>query len=227
MIGGKLVKIFRDMPSLRRFVFENKTSGYAVLPWKEDNSLYSGTVLYDDGVSVGAMVEEVISRRITKGSEALRSIYNAENKGLIKVGEVYEAEVKDILTENPDAVISEPVVLGVLSGDLDPIKVRKFINVNNEIHILTKKKMWQMYLSTRGVEGAILYNDRNLVRGDEAMAELLREIPNILKEGTIEIVTSGQSRSIIEDGRVVKFKTSFRDILDLFEIKQELGSIRD
>ncbi len=227
MIGGRLRKIMRDMDAVKRFVFENKISGYALLSWRDGESLYSGTIVYDEGVSIGALVEDIINRRLIKGGEALRVIYDANLRGLIKVGEVYETNIHELIDEDPEVIISEPVILEVLSSDLSPSKIKRFVSTHDEVVIQNKKRTWRMYISSRGIEGAIMYhNGRIFMEGDRAIAELLRELPLILESSTIEIVNSPDSLELLRRGRVNKFRTSFQDVLDLFEIKERLQNAR-
>ncbi|WP_297535463.1 DUF2226 domain-containing protein [Thermococcus sp.] len=184
MLPGKFVSVVVDFESTQELLNRVK-EGYLKASWKDGEGLKTGYVVVSSGKIVGAMVEDIITGETLEGEEALREISRIAGTKKVRVVELYEATVSDILAEKPDIRVESAVLSEEIPGwDLEGL-LRLLTSYTGELRVHNGGTSWRLYVE-RGIVKAARTIKGPLLTGNEAMKNLLLEMGHVMKTGRYE-----------------------------------------
>jgi len=185
MLHGKFIKVvnFDDPMELLGVVNE----GYLKVAWRKENELVVGYILVSDARIIGAIVEGITTNKIIKGQEALEKISQATQEKKIKVVELYEANIKEILSNMPESKVKIQV-----KSDAYELNLKEFLRLLSthigEISVHNNETSWRLQVS-RGIVQAAKTTGNSHFTGDNAIRQLLNEMGQVMKEGHYNVGT--------------------------------------
>ncbi len=184
MLPGKFLGVVIDFDSTRELLTKIK-KGYLKASWRDGDSLKTGYVLVSDGTILGALVEDVLSRERIEGENALRKISEVSLSKRLKAVELYEADVTEILRENPSIRVENGVISEEIPGwDLDSLLLL-LTTYKGELRVHSGGTSWRLYLDRGVVKAAHTIRGPSL-KGNKALKNLLLEIGKVMKDGRFE-----------------------------------------
>jgi len=218
MLPGRFLGVVVDFESTRE-LFNRVKEGYLKASWREGENLKTGYVLVSNGRIVGAMIEDVLSGNVTKGDNAIEEISRVSRSRKVRVVELYEANVTNILLENPSLRVEHGVISEEIPGwDLDTLLSILPLH-KGELTIHNGGTSWRLYLD-RGVVRAAQTIRGPSLKGNDALRNLLWEIGKVVKDGRFE--TGGSWRFSREDE--VQNGTVFTESLHLLRDKMRVDT---
>lgn len=215
MLPGKFVGVITNFDDPLELTGKTR-EGYLKLAWRSDSSIKVGYIIMKKGKILGAIVEDVLNNTSIQGDIAFVEIVEAIKQGLVKSVEIYEANVEEILNENPKAYITEVSTIPSSGKDLESfLSLLKMYK--GSIEIQDGSKAWILYVEHGIVKAARGIRGSNL-RGDSAIREIFREMGHLLKEG--KYTTSDRVQFSSSD--TVKKGEIFIEGLELLKEKRRL-----
>jgi len=204
MLPGKFLGVVIDFDSTRELLTKIK-KGYLKASWRDGDSLKTGYVLVSDGAILGALVEDVLSRERIEGENALRKISEVSLSKRLKAVELYEADVTEILRENPSIRVESGVISEDIPGwDLDSLLL-VLTTYRGELRVHNGGTSWRLYLD-RGVVRAAQTIRGPTQKGNDALKNLLWEIGKVMKDGRFETGGSWEftKEDTVDNGGIFK-----------------------
>ncbi|WP_456395080.1 DUF2226 domain-containing protein [Thermococcus sp.] len=181
MLPGKFVGIVVDFENIRELL-NRIGEGYLKVSWKENDSLKSGYVLVSSGRIVGAIVEDILSGKTLEGEMAISEISKIAKAKKVRVVELYDANVNDILSEMPAVRVDKGCLGKEIPGwDLETL-LRLLASCTGELQVHNGNISWRLYVDKGTIKAAKTVGGHSL-RGNEAFRALLLNMGNIMKEG--------------------------------------------
>jgi len=184
MLPGKFLGVVIDFDSTRELLTKIKR-GYLKASWRDGDSLKTGYVLVSDGAILGALVEDVLSGERIEGNTALQKISEIARSKRVRAVELYEADVTEILRENPSIRVENGVISEEIPGwDLDSLLLL-LTTYKGELRVHNGGTSWRLYLDRGVVKAAQTIRGPSL-KGNKALKNLLWEIGKVMKDGRFE-----------------------------------------
>jgi hypothetical protein len=185
MLPGRFIRVVVDFDDARALINEVK-EGYLKASWREGESIKTGYVLVSRGSIVGALVEDIINGTRVEGEKALEEISRVGGSKRIKAVEVYEANVDEILRENPSIRVEGRTLEKEIPGwDLDSL-LRVLTTHRGELKVHNGGTSWLLYLDNGVVKAARTIRGP-MLRGNDALKNLLLEIGKVIRSGRYEL----------------------------------------
>jgi len=220
MIAGKLKDVVQGFDSLEELV-NRVNEGYVLLSWREKSDIMVSYLLVKNRKVVGLVVENVITREVLQGNAGLEILMSALKLGRIRVAEIYEAGVDEILKAYPSSVIEWKETPSELPGsDIEGV-LRLASTYSGTVEVHDGSKSWAIYM-----ERGVLKKARTLsgpeFHGDDAVKDLLREMGGILDHGKYRLGTKVDfsSRDSVKEG--TKFREGLEILTEKLDIEKRL-----
>jgi len=217
MFGGKLSRIEtgRDIQD----VLGSLKEGYVLLSWRDEDDIKRAFLFVRDGTVFGAFLESVLRDYSRSGEDAVPEIAEALSAGRVKTFEVYEADVGEILRENPGFRISSFPYASLKGENVDEV-LELFRNHSGPLYVTSGNREWRLLLRGGRTLKAHLVGEGLL--GDEAVLALLREMGHIIKEGTFRFISGNPE--FPEGSGVSKHSESLLELGEVFSLKRKVDS---
>ncbi len=216
MLPGKLSRIIKDAGDINDII-RDINEGYLKVSWKEKDTLKTGCVLISNGIIVGALVEDILNGRTIKGEKALKEIEKIAKNRLVRIIEVYSANVDEILKEDPELKASKVATTKIPGWDLDTL-IKLLTSHTGRLRVHDGSTSWELQLEQGNIKAARTIRGP-LLKGDRALKELIKGMGHIIKSGEYEADIRGGNFYLEERTREGKL---FRDVVDLFREKRRL-----
>ncbi|WP_457741374.1 DUF2226 domain-containing protein [Thermococcus sp.] len=215
MLPGKFVSVVVDFENTQELLTKVR-EGYLKASWREEERLKTGYVLVSSGKIVGAVIEDVLTGETLEGEEALREISRVAGTKKVRVVELYEAAVSDILAEKPGIKVESPVLREEIPGwDLEGL-LRLLTSYTGELRVHNGGTSWRLYVD-RGVVKAARTIRGPLLTGNDAFKSLLHEMGHVVKSGRYE---TGEKWDFTREDEVVRGHV-FAEGVDLLREKRK------
>ncbi|NJE55099.1 DUF2226 domain-containing protein [Thermococcus sp. 21S9] len=184
MLPGKFLGVVVDFNSTKELL-EKVQQGYLKASWRDGETLKTGYVLVSAGQIMGALVEDVLNGTRLEGESALEEMSRVSRSKKVRAVELYEADVTEILRENPSIRVENGVISEEIPGwDLDSLLL-VLTTHRGELRVHNGGTSWRLYLD-KGVVRAAQTIRGPALKGNEALKNLLWEIGKVIKDGRFE-----------------------------------------
>jgi len=185
MLPGEFVGIVVDFENTHELI-EKVGEGYLKASWNDENGLKTGYLIVSSGNIVGMIVEDLMTRKTTKGKDALDEIIKVCRERKVKAVELYKASVEDILKEFPDAKVSLSTLPGMIPGHELEELIDLLTSYEGELKVHHPSTSWSIHVEGGKVKAAKTIRGPTL-RGDPAVRHLFREMGEVLRNGQYEM----------------------------------------